>query len=257
MRRPPAKVCANALLGAGALLLALAPLGRAQAHVRWLDPPPRSDADGLTEGPCGGVSGGAPTPLTAGATIDVSWVVNQSHGNTFRVAFSPGDDLGYDDNVLGTLPDNAGELTVTQSLTLPACTCEACSLQLQQLTASGNAGYYSCADIRLVAADPLPACPAADPGETSADPSDTGDTSSTSGSGSTDAEETSSTAPDETSTTTLDDAVDETSTSDGSPPAGRESREGCGCSAFGRDRPRGVSIATWSILLLAGRGRRR
>ncbi|MBX7082444.1 MAG: hypothetical protein K1X88_24780 [Nannocystaceae bacterium] len=140
---------------AAALLPALA-----HAHARLVDPPPRSDNTGLTRGPCGGVApGGTITALPAGGTIDVRWVEDVGHDNAFRIAFAAADDLGFDDAVLATTPDlgEAGEHTL--SVVLPACTCDACTIQLLQWTASGNGGYYSCADVSLTGTD-LPPCAA-------------------------------------------------------------------------------------------------
>ncbi|MBK6920291.1 MAG: lytic polysaccharide monooxygenase [Deltaproteobacteria bacterium] len=133
----------------------------AQAHSRWVDPPARSLADGLTDGPCGGVAPTATiTELPAGGTVELAWIITQPHGGSFRVALGSSDDLGFDDAVLFERPEEGLPQDVTQAVELPACTCDACTLQLLQLTASGNGGYYSCADVRLVAdpGDGYPPC---------------------------------------------------------------------------------------------------
>ncbi len=132
------------------LLAALLPAA-ASAHSHLVDPPSRSEDNFLMEGPCGGVPRGEATVLEAGATIDMRWIATQNHFNVYRVAFSPQNDEGFEDNVLGSRPDEEDVFEYVQPVPMPMCTCEACTLQLAQFTASGNLAYYSCADIELVA----------------------------------------------------------------------------------------------------------
>lgn len=143
----------------------------ARAHSRLTEPPGRSLDDSLTEAPCGGVPAGEPVTIDAGSTIDLRWVATQSHANVYRVALSADGVSGFDENVIGTVPD-IGAMTYTQAVPMPDCTCEACAIQLAQLTVTGNAAYYSCADVRLVG--DAPPC-AATTGDDSTD--DGGDTS--------------------------------------------------------------------------------
>lgn len=121
----------------------------ASAHSRLTEPPGRSLDDSLTEAPCGGVAAGEPMTIDAGATIDLRWVATQSHANVYRVAFSADGMSGFDENVIGTVPD-VGPMMYAQAVPMPDCTCEACAIQLAQFTVTGNTAYYSCADIRLV-----------------------------------------------------------------------------------------------------------
>lgn len=212
------------------------------------------------DAPCGGVErGDNPTVYEAGSTVDVSWVLTQNHFNQFRVAFSPGDDLGFDDNVIGTLPDETSVFEYTQAVPLPACTCEACTLQLVQFTATGNLGYYSCADIELVApeGEDLPVCAAAEPGGSSSSGGAPSETSSTSGevgdTSSTTAEASTSAAPSSTdpSTGTSGSPPEGTGETSSGPPASQAESDGCGCRTGHRD-PRWL----W-MLLAAGLGWRR
>ena len=143
-----------------------------------------ANTDGLTDGPCGGVAPtGTLTELPAGSTVELAWIITQPHGGSFRVALGSSDDLGFDDAVLFERPEEGLPQDVTQAVELPACTCDACTLQLLQLTASGNGGYYSCADVRLIAdpGDGYPPCETAvgtsggsDGGETTAAGDDSG-----------------------------------------------------------------------------------
>lgn len=156
--------------GLGGILAAFGLAASASAHQHLLEPPSRSEDDFLMDSPCGGVErGDDPTVYEAGSTVDVSWVLTQNHFNQFRIAFSAGNDAGFDDNVIGTLPDVNGQFDYTQAVPMPACTCEDCTLQLVQFTATGNLGYYSCADIELVAAsgERLPECAVSEPGGSS------------------------------------------------------------------------------------------
>lgn len=141
-------------------LMCLAPRV-AQAHQRLVYPPSRSLDDFLTEGPCGAVARtGEVTTLTAGDTIDLQWTLSQNHNNTFRVAFSPAADEGFEANIIGTLPDVSDQYDYSQAIALPECVCDDCTLQVAQFTPTGNAAYYSCADIQLVPPEGmnLPSC---------------------------------------------------------------------------------------------------
>ena len=138
------------------LLLGLAIVtmpGLAQAHSSWLEPAARTEDYALMEGPCGDVPRGEPTQYTAGQVVQTRWGSTQNHFNVFRVSFSPAADAGFAENILGSRPDEEGVFDYTQPLTMPMCTCEDCTLQLTQFTATGKLAYYSCADIELVAAD--------------------------------------------------------------------------------------------------------
>lgn len=113
------------------------------AHVRW-------DSNGLiTERApnytsCAVPPGDSPTLLRSGARISVTFEVAVTHGEPYRIEFSPANDQGFEDNLLkGNIPEQPGLTTV--SITLPNVECEACSLRVY------GGGYVSCADIRLTA----------------------------------------------------------------------------------------------------------
>ncbi len=239
MRRCSVLVCTT---------LALAQPAIAHAHAALVDPPPRSGNTGLTEGPCGGVAPtGTITALPAGGTVELRWIVDVSHDNAFRIAFAAADDAGFDDAVLATTPDlgEAGEHTL--SVALPACTCDACTLQLLQWTASGNGGYYSCADVRLVGAD-LPPCEAASGGSSSSG----GEGTSSTGAGTHDGDGSSDGVATDTGATGSDaphgssgDDTDEPTTTATATTAAQTPDAARGCNAA-RHRP-----APWLLLLLA------
>ncbi len=103
------------------------------------------------EGPCGGEPRGEPTQYEAGEVVEIRWAATQSHSNSYRVAFSPADDEGFEENVLGSRPDDPAVFDYVQPVPMPMCVCDDCTLQLRQLTETGMLAYFSCADIELVA----------------------------------------------------------------------------------------------------------
>lgn len=143
------------------ILIAIFYTEMARAHARFaLDGvvPPRSTSDGLKTGPCGNIPRTQnPTTLNAGQQITVEWEETINHPGSFRIAFSPANDQGFDDNVLYQVDDTQDDLNVphyySASITLPTTPCEDCTLQLIQEMTDRNPPtyYYSCADIRLVA----------------------------------------------------------------------------------------------------------
>lgn len=146
-----------------AVLMALcASSAPALAHTLFTSPTPRNNSDALKTGPCGNVAPtGSPTVLAAGQTIRVTWLETIDHPGYYRIAFSPGNDEGYDDNVL---VDDIADVQCTDTpcsyaadVTLPDQPCQGCSLQLIQYmgTAPPYSPYFSCADIALVDG-PLP-----------------------------------------------------------------------------------------------------
>ncbi len=142
------------------VLLCIAVEG-AFAHARW-DPngpiAPRTTSDGsypdnIKVGPCGNLPRSAtPAVFEAGSTITVKIERTIYHQGHFRIAFSPANDQGFDDNVLAdNIPDINTQRYYDQDITLPNTPCDQCTLQLiQTMPDSGpNSNYYSCADIRL------------------------------------------------------------------------------------------------------------
>lgn len=132
----------------------------AHGHALLLSPGPRNNDDGLKVGPCGNVAPtDSPTVLTAGDIIEVSWLETVEHPGYYRIAFSPGGDLGYDDHVLADdIPDivcSAPPCHYSHSVTLPGEPCTGCSLQLIQYMGrqAPYSPYFSCADLELVSPD--------------------------------------------------------------------------------------------------------
>jgi uncharacterized protein (TIGR03382 family) len=142
------------------MLVALPSL--ASAHIVLTSPTPRSGSDGLKTGPCGNVAPtGSPAVFGIGETITVTWLETVDHPGYYRIAFSPGDDAGYDDNVLlddiADIQCTGTPCTYEAQVVLPATPCEGCSLQLIQYmgTSAPYSPYFSCADITLLDG-PLP-----------------------------------------------------------------------------------------------------
>jgi hypothetical protein len=136
------------------------------AHARFsLDgsTPPRNNSTGLKSAPCGGVERtNNPAIFMSGQTIEVEWEETINHPGYFRIAFSPANDEGFDDNVLkdNIIDTQNSESPVPHfynvSITLPAVVCDQCTLQLIQVMTENPdnpRNYYSCADIKLVTVD--------------------------------------------------------------------------------------------------------
>lgn len=146
------------------IIIAMLYTEMARAHARFvLDGvvPPRSTSDGIKTGPCGNIARSQnPTTLNAGQQITVEWEETIDHPGSYRIAFSPANDQGFDENVLYDAIDtqDGGSLPhqYSASITLPNMTCEECTLQLIQVMTDRNPPtlYYSCADIRLIADEP-------------------------------------------------------------------------------------------------------
>lgn len=139
---------------AGGLLLALSL--QVQGHALW-DPngliKPRSNRDDIKAGPCGVPRTNTAVTLAAGSTVNLEIERTIFHQGYFRIAFSPANDQGFDNNVLvARLPETNAQRFYSVSVTLPDVECETCTLQLIQVMLDRNppTNYYSCADIRLV-----------------------------------------------------------------------------------------------------------
>jgi hypothetical protein len=144
-----------ALCGVG--VLALPAVG--SAHSKWITPAPRSDSDALTTGPCGGLARGTTaTDYAPGQTITVTWVESINHDTTptstatFSINFSASGDTNFVALVGSNVPD-VGTGNYSRSVTLPSTPTNDGTLQLvYNTTAPGASVYYSCANIRIVAA---------------------------------------------------------------------------------------------------------
>ena len=149
-----------------ALIFLYAPL--AAAHARWdLNGvvKPRNTSTGLKTDPCGAARTTTPATFAPGQTLEVSFEETINHASHFRIAFSPLGDLNFNNHVLlDNIPDNLGSETPLPHLfraviTLPAQTCDACTLQLIQVMTDNPAApsnYYSCADIKLATGGTTP-----------------------------------------------------------------------------------------------------
>jgi len=136
----------NRSLALLATAFSLAVPATAGAHAHLVDPPPR-DAP-LTPGPCGGPGiEGEHSTFAPGETITVQWIQDVAHGGSYRISFSPANDEGFEDNVLLEIPEDGQAVNYSESVTLPMCECDDCTLQMWQVVGTG--GYYSCADIEL------------------------------------------------------------------------------------------------------------
>ena len=139
----------------------------ASAHALLKEPPPRSEEDGNKVGPCDTTPVADPprTTYAPGQTIEVEFIETVDHTGSFRIAFSPDGDTGFDENVLVPEiadPNNPVPMNRKVLVTLPTTPCENCVLQLIQCMKDGGAtqcsNYYSCANIRIDAsAPPAPA----------------------------------------------------------------------------------------------------
>jgi hypothetical protein len=130
---------------------------------------PRNNRDDLKTGPCGGIAQlplEQRTQIVAGSKITVEWEETIEHPGWYRLAFSPNGSTGFDTNVLlDNIPDTTGSVNRNDSTTwhrysaeidVPTTPCENCSIQLIQVMTENPASprnYYSCADVRIVAAN--------------------------------------------------------------------------------------------------------
>ena len=181
--------------------------GRGDAHINLLSPAARQPGrpEGMLRiGPCAQRQN-ARVPDTAtvfrpGEVIDVSVEVYVQHPSYFRIAFDPdGDDSFSTPSSIPedpatdptTLPAAEGELVlayvhdrtgdvdhIEQSVTLPNEPCDACTLQVTQVTYGlpvREGIYFQCADITLVG-EPLLAAdaPADDAAPLTSDPEGAG-----------------------------------------------------------------------------------
>ena len=146
-------------------LLTMALAFEASAHARWLETgttPGRTNNDNIKSGPCGYARTNDPAVFRAGETVTLQWEATIYHRGYFRVAFSPANDQGFDDNVLlDNITEVQGQRIYSAQVTLPDTPCDNCTLQLIQVMLDRNppTNYYSCADIQLVADMPADTTP--------------------------------------------------------------------------------------------------
>ena len=130
---------------------------------------PRDNRDNLKTGPCGNVAQlplDQRTQIIAGSKITVEWEETTEHPGWYRLAFSPDGSTGFDDNVLlDNILDTTGSISYgnpstwhrySAEIEVPTTPCENCTIQLIQVMTENPAmprNYYSCADVRIIAAD--------------------------------------------------------------------------------------------------------
>ncbi len=150
----------------------LAPSQSIYAHARFSANKllkPRNTSDSLKTGPCGGIAQlplDQRTQIVAGSKITVEWEETIEHPGWYRLAFSPNGSTGFDTNVLlDNILDTTGSVTranpatwhrYSATIDVPTTTCESCTIQLIQVMTEDPANprnYYSCADVRIIAAD--------------------------------------------------------------------------------------------------------
>jgi hypothetical protein len=85
---------------------------------------------------------------TGGEMVQVSFQEVQSHG-TFRVALSS-DNVTFGTVLLDAIPAQSDGASRIVTVQMPLAPCDACVLQLYQRNGPPS-GYFSCADIRIVA----------------------------------------------------------------------------------------------------------
>ena len=129
---------------------------------------PRSSSTGEKVAPCGTLG---PTTdvskravLRAGEDLMVEWQETINHLGFFRISFSPDGINGFTTNVLkDNIVDTQNTSIVggayhlySATVKVPDTLCDSCSIQLIQVmqdNPSNPSNYYSCSDIRFVAAD--------------------------------------------------------------------------------------------------------
>lgn len=126
------------------------------AHARFKlngTTPPRNNSTGLKTGPCGNIPRtNNPTILVAGQTLKLQWEEVVDHPGYYRVAFSPANDAGFDQNIWVARVDDLKDVHQYEAtVTVPNTPCTQCSLQMIQYMTENNPPslYYSCADIEI------------------------------------------------------------------------------------------------------------
>lgn len=170
--RNPGRARSAPLAAVSLVALSLAVPSIASAHALLTAPKPRDNQDGYKDStggaPCGiGRAASQPTtnpPLTAGASLNVTWNETVNHPGCFVIDFSAANDTSF--QVLATVPHKTtGSMPrmYNQMVTLPSAPCTACTLRLRQImlnsepaagacppaTIPTGATYYSCANVVL------------------------------------------------------------------------------------------------------------
>jgi MYXO-CTERM domain-containing protein len=148
---------------ASVLVLTFLP-ATALGHAILIDPPPRSAE--IKTGPCNPDPGGATrTTYMAGQTIMVTFSETVDHVGYYHIDLALDGDTGFEQNILNPKIEDPADAVIPrmieQAVTLPNVTCENCTLRVIQcmdpadpgLAACAANSYFSCANVRLIAAD--------------------------------------------------------------------------------------------------------
>ena len=157
--------------------------GVADAHSNWVSPVPRSSADNIKVGPCGGDAFGAKavTKLEPGKAVVLHFTERIQHtGAPWRIALGAKGDTDFSSCILvdhiphgdGRTKNGAGQVEYYLTVTIPHVSCPECTLQLlspmtdkisgptctynpldSNARGAGNdqcfSNYHSCADVSI------------------------------------------------------------------------------------------------------------
>lgn len=167
----------HALFASVAALSVLALAAPASGHAVLVSPPPLTQDDNAKAGPCGCYFGGGPedpgengapcpgdftvTTLQAGTQLTVKWLETVNHNGDFRIALSPKPPAetkkaDVDANIVMEMADENGTsgAEISAKIIVPDTPCELCTIQLRQfMIGASQPYYYSCAAVKIVAAD--------------------------------------------------------------------------------------------------------
>lgn len=130
------------------------------AHARFkpeMLPLPRNADASLKTAPCGVEKmprGDIVTSYYVNSEIKIAWEETVDHNGYYLINFSPADDTGFTE--LKRIDDLPQIHQYETTIKLPDKPCDACTLQLVQVMVVENypdTFYYSCANIKLMAAD--------------------------------------------------------------------------------------------------------
>ena len=125
-----------------------------QAHVKLLNPTPRTQDIALTTSPCGNKAFGDPVrSIEVGTNFNVRWNMPLGHAGSFRVAYSPADDNSYDNYVLHSERTDGTTGNYQARVTAPNDPCSNCGVQILLDTDQG-ANYHSCSNVEFFTPDP-------------------------------------------------------------------------------------------------------
>ncbi len=144
----------------------------AQAHTRWSSPTARVDQGppfgGVKNGPCGGGAHGdqGVVEFTAGEQVTLQLEETVHHPGVYQILFGTSEAELWDQNVLFVAANNPNHTQLGEDIPdpdgvdgvfdvtfqIPDEPCDKCILQGLQWMSGRDTYYFSCADIRIVAA---------------------------------------------------------------------------------------------------------